>query len=590
MASESTQCSDRYLLEASNTSDNFDKTSLNKQVLYVVDSNNGSYSNGQVVQDSTNQLSSLNGFSSPKETYSTIPYVVSIKTGGVVLPNLPNSMSVTLKGNVGNILDRVDVQINGKSVVSGQNFSNLWNNQRLLYDTASSYAQKMAGTNLLYPDDSFPTWSGSYVSSTGIFTPAASVNGDGYSNNQIYNIQAITAPFATSKAISSLNKGAFNRALSAINTVTPADTLNLGWPSQTNQKVQTNMTQNGKSYFIPGSTAINTIAGTWIFFIKLQLIDIHPIFSELDLVKNLQLRLTYYFNVGSVDIATTATTMALASAPTLNGGNSCPVMITSAASNNPNNGVFAAASSINLAWGVVNNAHQNGGTNLPYQQTRLYIPFYTLTPEHERQIISNPIKKIVYNDVFIQQFINAASTNGQSFTLAVQSTIPNIQYINLLPYVSNTIPKGTTPSTLTCNFLNVSGVNQFASPFDSAPLTTAPGSGLYNLQCIIGSQPLYSQPIQYDWSMFLDEINNIFSVNGGNVRSIGNGLIDEIKWSNFYKSWIMDCSRISTDLRSNVTITGNLQSDQPLDFYVNIVYRRSFNLNRITCELTDMMN
>ena len=96
--------------------------------------------------------------------------------------------------------------------------------------------------------------------------------------------------------------------------------------------------------------------------------------------------------------------------------------------------------------------------------------------------------------------------------------------------------------------------------------------------------------MSYDYQNFIDEISNIFAVNGGNTRDIGNGMIDQIKWTNAYKTWLFDVSRISSDVRQNVNIQGQLQSDQALDFYVVVVYRRSFDLNRITCELSNQVN
>lgn len=570
MASAAVQCADRYLLEASNSSDNFDKTSLNKQVIFAVDSNNGSYSNGQVVIDTTNQLGGNNGAASLKEGYIVSPFIVTAKNGSAAASLALNALSIGLKANVGNILDRCDISINGKSVVAGQNYSNLWNNVRLQYDTASSYAAKMAGTNLLYPDDVFATYT----------NLATTTNGDGYSNNNVNSAATLSTTATVSPYV--FNSGLFKRLTYAISTVVSSGN-SLSWPSQTSSKVQTNMTQNGKSYFIPGVVTANTINGTWIYFIKLQLIDIHPIFQEIDLVCNPQVRLTLYYNVGSCYLnSATASQNSLASV-TLTGGNTTPIMFISANTNNPNAGVFPSAStsnSLQIAWGVVNNSLQNGGSYLPYQQCRLYLPFYQLTPDNMRMLIEKPIRKIIYNDVYIQQFTGQANSNGQSFTLAVQSTLPNIQYIVVLPYVS---AAASTYATAT-------NINQFASPYDSAPFTTAYGAGIYNLQCNVGSTPLFPSPVSYDWNMFLDEVSNIFAINGSSDRSIGNGLIDEIKWTNAYKSWIMDASRISSDIRQNVTITGQLQSDQALDFYLCIVYRRSFNLNRITCELTDQQN
>jgi hypothetical protein len=572
MASASTQLSDKYLVESEMHFDNYNKISTDKAILYCIDQNTGSYTNGIVVVDTTNQLGGNNGACAVREGYLIVPYIVSLRnTDASNTVAGTNALSVCLKANVGNILDRADVSINSKPVVAGQSYSNLWNNIRLQYDTASSYSSQMAGTNLLYPDDVFASWSNS-----------ASASGDGFCNNQV-NPAALLSTTATGSPYV-FNSGAFKRLQENVSN-TSVNTF--GWPSQTATYAKGNYTNNAKSYYIPGSSAAGAVMGTWIFFIKLMLPDIHPVFETLNLVKNPQIRLTLYFNVGynTINVANTTASFKLNSAPSFAGGSTCPVMLLSGAANNPNSGLLASASTVNvrLAWGVVNNFDVSGGSNLPFNSTRLYLPFYTLVPEIERQFLEHPIQKKVYNDCYIQQFINASSTNGATFTLTVQSTLPNIQYIAVIPFASQTIASGA-------NFASVTGVNQFASPYDSAPFTTAFGAGLYNLQVQVGSQNLYKTLMSYDYQHFIDELNNIFSVNGGNSRDIGNGIIDQIKWTNAYKLWLFDASRVSSDVRQNVNISAQMQSDQALDYYVLVIYRRSFDLNRITCELTNQVN
>ena len=573
MASAATQLSDKYLVEDEMHFDNFNKISTDKSMIYCIDQNTGSYTNGQVVIDTTNQLGGNNGFCSLQEGYVVVPYIVSVKNtdASIAMSGGVNAASVCLKANVGNILDRCDVMINSKPVVSSQPYTNMWNNIRIQYESATTYTAQMAGTNLVYPDDVFASWSN-----------AASVNGDAWSNNQIN--PAVLFNYGTNTASPyAFNSGAFKRVQENIS----AATVNtFGWPSQLATHSQTNFTNNAKSYYIPGSAlTAGSILGTWVFFVKLQLIDIHPVFQTLDLVKNPQLRLTLYFNVGyaTINCASGSPAFKLSSAPVLN--NTTPVLFMSGAANNPNVGLVAASSNVNLrlSWGVVNNYDVSGGSNLPFNSTRLYVPFYTLVPEIERQFLEHPVIKKVYNDCFIQQFVNAGTAYGATGTLTVQSTLPNLQYIAVVPFASSTIAAGS-------NFASVTGVNQFSSPFCTSPFTTAFGCGLYNMQVQIGSQNVYKTLISYDYQNFLDELQNIYSVNGGDTRDVGNGIIDQIKYTNGYKLWLFDVSRVSSDVRQNVNVQFQMQSDQPLDMYVICVYRRSFDLNRITSEVTNQQN
>lgn len=575
MASAATQLSDKYLVSDEMHFDNYNKISTDKQVVYAIDSNNTGYSNGQVVIDTTNQLGGNNGFAALKESYVIAPYVVSLTnvagaTGVALSSTSPNAYSFCLKQNVANIVDHIDVQLNGKVITAGNAYQNFYNNVRLQYESSSSYIQKMAGTNMMYIDDSMPSWSGS-----------ASSTGTGFINNNVnmnitpnYLANSVTVPWQ-------FNSGAFKRLL--INNPT-GSSQTFSWPSQTTAHAAANCTANAKSFWIPGSTSApaansTVLVGTWIFICKLQLVDLHPVFQTLDLVQNPQLRLTLYFNVGTAIITPTVSNSIFAlGATNMTGGQTCPIMLTSTASNNPNVNLIANSAntySLRVAFGVVSNSDTNPSSSLPFTTTRLYIPFYNLLPEITRSILDKPVEKKVFNDVFVQQFTNAATTWGQNFTLTVQSTFPNIQYIALLGYAN---PSGNA------------NVQQFQSLLDSAPATTQAGLGLYNVQVQVGSQNLYRNLISYDFQQFQDEISNILAVNGGNTRDLGNGLIDEQKWSSYYKTWIFDCSRISSDVRQNVNITAQLQSDMATDFYVMIVYRRSFDLNRVTCEVSNQVN
>ncbi len=597
MASQATQLNDKFLVETAFSHDDYLKVSTDKQVVQCNDNNQGSYTNGMVTIDTTNQLGGNTGFAAIKEGYVVVPYLVTLKNADATrtVGAYPcNAQSVIMKGNVGNILDRVDISIGGTSIVAGQSFSNLWNNTRLLFDTSVDANSKNGGTSLMYPDTGIPTWS------------AASANGDGYSSNQINPILPPSYDAAASGY--AYNSGAQKRSLEATPLALAGATAAAGaktnnWPSQLTATVQQNCINNGKSYFQATTNnatgAVASTLGRWVYMIKLKLTDIHPVFDTLDLTKNPQIRLVLYFNTGSVNISVGSTTVPLFSlaSTSMTGGNTVPIMFTSGAvtgttggvGGNPNalflaQNITTTTPQIQIAFGPVNNSIENGGSALPFTTTRLYLPMYNLVPEIERQIISNPVKKFVYNDVYIQPFVSASATitAGQQFNLTVQSTFSNIQYVAVLPYTSQTIAAAGT------NFLAVTGAFQGQSPFYGAPLQTAPGSGAYNMQCTIGSTPLYRTLMSYDYQHFLDELTHIFGVNGGDSRSFGNGLINQIDWTNTYKTWLFDCSRLSSDVSQNVSITGNYQSDQALDFYVVIVRRRSGDQNRITCEVLNL--
>lgn len=570
MASKVVQLEDQYLVEASKEEHNYDKISLDKQWLYVPDQQQGSYTNGICVIDTTNSLGGNSGFAAGREAYVIANCPVTMINSGATNATaaVANFASLAPKAGIFNWIDRIDVTINGVNVSSGQPYGNQWNNLRAQCSNSVGALNKNAGTNMLYPDD---TYSIQYSNSASKF-------GDGYSNGGwLTNGTPITTK--TSAPLGLSNSGFFKRSMEA--SQVGGTSNGYGWASQATNSTQ-NCINNGKSYFIPGtSAAAGQTLGTWYFSNKIMLTDVHPVFETLDYSKNPSIRLTIYFQVGTATInvgASSATT--LASSISL-GGNTCPVVLASGDTGQPNASTLSSSSgtTVTVNWGVLTcpNSTISAGS-FAFSTTRLYMPFYTLSPHIEKQLLEHPIKKRIFNDVYIQQFKNIA-TSQNTFSIAIQSTFANIQYIFMIPAYSGT----NNFATATCE--------QALSPYDSNPFTTAPGCGIYNVQVQVGSQTVYKNLISYDWQSFCDEVSRLDAVNGNvnGTQFLGNGMIDQIKWTTGYKKWIFDVSRQSSDVRQNVTISGQLQSDQTTTFYVGIVYRNSFNQNIITGEITNLV-
>jgi len=104
---------------------------------------------------------------------------------------------------------------------------------------------------------------------------------------------------------------------------------------------------------------------------------------------------------------------------TLTQGNTCPFMISSAATSCGLVNVLAAnASTLTLAWGVMGNSlttTATAGNYYPYSTCRLYLPFYDLQPEKELQIVNSPKKTVKYLDYFYQVFKGQAGTTACNY-------------------------------------------------------------------------------------------------------------------------------------------------------------------------------
>jgi hypothetical protein len=88
----------------------------------------------------------------------------------------------------------------------------------------------------------------------------------------------------------------------------------------------------GTGAFKKGAITAGSTLGEWFYVLKIRLVDLHPIFNEIDLVGNPQLKLELKVQTGYSDLALvpattdTARTMSLTST-TLVAGKVCPVMV-----------------------------------------------------------------------------------------------------------------------------------------------------------------------------------------------------------------------------------------------------------------------
>ena len=579
--SDSTQLADQFLLDSSLKNDVEIRVSKDKNMINVIDLNQGSYQSGIVTLDATNQLNGSKGFSSLKDAYVTIPYVVTLKNGAGALAAATNinNLMATMKCNVATIIDKVQIELNGKTIVTPSGYLSHWNNIRAMTEWSKEDVEKYGATNFMFTDDWYST----------AYSNVASVSGDGFVNNANNAIAGIVNTSAGyTSAIWPENTGFIKRSLCNPSTVQSASggVNTMGWPSLASAVSPNIAAQTGRGAFVAGQTTASATVGTWYYMLKIRLIDIHPIFKELDLVANPQLKLTLYINSGSSIVNVSASnTLSLAST-TLTQGNTCPVQLASAASGSSLNGLLnSTATTLTLAFGVLQNSITPLATAsqyFPYSTTRLYIPFYDLVDP--TPIISRPIKSHKYLDYYVQSYKGQAGvgvSTGQlnaGFSLQLSASLKNVKYVALLPF----------SNTSSGHYATATNVDQYASPFDSAPWTMQAGSCVTNFNVQIGNQYAFNSAYSYDFNGFLDEFTKLGSVNGALTHEISNGLIDEDKWANCQRILVADVSRLtSPDVPTSILITGTNASSQGVDFVVLAIYEKKLEINRLTGEVNN---
>lgn len=429
------------------------------------------------------------------------------------------------------------------------------------------------------------------------WSTAASTSGDGLVNNFTNSAAAIAAGVVPEGYQIADNSGYVQRLYnnpqptSAINSSGVETGLNpYGWLTQRSGTATTVAQQNGKGAFVTtGATgavaaaAAGQIAGTWYHMLKIRLVDLHPIFKELDLVGNPQLKLRLKVNTGFCDIATTSANMSLTKT-TMTAGNTCPVMISSAASSNTMAGILSAsAGSIQVAFGVLQNSLTSVGTAGQYfsfSTTRLNIPFYDIA--NPTAIVSNPVRPIKFLDCYAQYFRQHAGTGAlptqqnAPFNFQLSGSWKNIKYVCLVPF----------SETSSGHFATAANTEQFQSPFDSAPWTCQPGSSIRGFQVQIGNDNVFTKTQDYDFESWNDEFRKLGAINGGLTHEISNGLIDFQKWQTVQRILVADCSRITNkDVPQSVNVSGINGSCQGVNCLIFVVYERELAIDRLTGEV-----
>ena len=583
--SDTTQLADQFLHDCSISPDDSYKVSKGKSVSYVVDLNQGSYNSGIVTIDATNQLTGSQGYASLKDGYITVPYVATLKNIGA---GSLGASSITdfvagMKCNTTTIIDKVQIEINGKSIITASGYLSHWNNLRAMTEWSADEINKMGASAFLYPDD---------VSSIGFLNTVPASSGDGYFNNATNATANLLTGTVTGPEIFE-NTGYIKRVLSNPPVVANKDgaVSPMNWASCSSTAAATISAQTGKGATVLASGAAGTNLATFHYLHRIRLVDIHPIFKEMDLVSNPQVKLTLYINTGVATVDVSATNAMSLNSVVLTQGNTCPVMISSGASGNGMAGVLnSTATQLQLAWGVMGNAlttTASAAQYYPYSTTRLYLPFYDLKPEKALEIVKQPVKKCKFLDYYVQSFKGQAGLGvqpnsfGANFSFQMSNATKNAKYVALLPF-ANTAAVSGVPT----NYKTAVGIDQYASPFDSAPWTCQPGSCITNFNVQVGNKWVYNAAQSYDFQGFLDEFCKIGALNGAQTHEMANGLIDEDKWQNAQRILVADVSRITEkDVPNSILVSGTNSASQGVDCIVIIAYEREMSLNRITGEL-----
>lgn len=545
---------DKFAYDMSLLTDVPESPFLRKEIIYIQDQNNSSlYSGGQIQYDFSQISNSFKwaDWSSP-QTVLEIPFTIVVEnTNQTDLADMSaviNSFFAGLKNGTHQIINSINVTVNNTSVVQLSNYLNHYISYKLMTEMSELELKKWGASTFFAPD-----------SATSVhYSAAAGPDGQGITNNRT----ATTGTDLSGKGFKSTSNEGFASRLR-----TPLD-LSTGVTDDFygDFLATANCNTNAISYFTTpdAHTAVCYILAT------VRLADLADFFKELPLVKGTYIQMTVNTNGSVQTISYAKDTTALSTTTPQITGLTNPIMVSSAAADQPNHwmntsfgagetGTFKVSCGVGTVAGI-NNPLLGG-------RTRLSIPLFSLNPLYEQRYLSLKTKDVYYTDIYTYMYYNIAA--GESFNFLATNGISQPEEVTCVPFLNK-----ASNGTLTT-------VPVYQSPFASEPGTPSP-IVLTNLNVAISGSNIFQQMFDYDYQAFLTELAST-GLNGGE-SVITSGLISQQDFTYLYRYYTANVGRRlpNDDVARSVQIMGKNNSTKAIDLLVVISYRRKVTIDLST--------
>lgn len=603
-------------------------TFVDKQWLYVNDSNNGSYT-GQIVIDSTT-LSNSGSYIGWSESFLQVPLVLQAESASLDAIADKFDFGMALKNGYWQLIHSMSVEFNNGSVVQQTPFLNVFAS----FKNLTSWSEgdlKCWGKITGFSPDTADSWVYNNQVAAASAVNGLQGSGTGFCNNRL----AMT--FAASGALSDVAYPP------AVFTATPlvlateassfADSVatcaNTGLLQRMKWLNFNMICPTGGTGTVVAATGANVLANkvslltkdegglkdifknyiqttatsrAIVFNAIIRLKDICDFFDKMPLMKGATMRLYINTNQAFLDLKVVAAevtaagvitsfpSLALASTPTiLGGGQTCPIMVSSADLGQGMNAIApvvatapAAFVALKVALSVVRCQFTSNFANAASQQAqcplktvRLYAPAYTMSPQAEASYLAmSPTKKIVYEDLFQYSFPGQGA--GETFNILVSNGLPNLKSIVVMSFLP-TLSNGITGA----GFYASTPVSSLYSPFSSTGGTPDP-IALTNFNIQLSGKNLFNDQNQYDFQEFYEQFISSNQLNGSLTTGLASGLIGESEWSDLYRYYYADCSRglpQEAGVSRSIQITGVNKSSVTVNLMVFASFTRSITVD-----------
>ena len=567
---------DTLVYDMSSMSEGTPQVFVKKDYLQILDNQNGNYNGNQSVVD-TSQLANSNKYMNYREAYLSVPLVLTVSstTANLVNPATEATsidMGFGLRNWFGSIVHSFTLDYNGTTIIQQTPYCGMFNTFRLMTTLSLQDVLTNGASMGFYPDDPL---------SFGFSVVAGNLNGLG-TFNKINGIEGdvVSAQFTGFKRG---NEGFLKRqqyisydpdALTAGGATFADNQATFGslLPATACQTLY-------KSYIVSKSNATHSIQYAIMSFIQLK--HLHNFFQNIPLLKGVFMKMTLNLNQSSLTLTTTnGTTTGFGNTPiVINSplGGISPIMIASASDEGVASGLFAG---INFTvTGVITASLAVGSKPILASQSafagglapsiQLNVPAYTFNPVFEDAYLADPVKTIVYSDIYQYQVLNVAS--GATFNNLITNGIANIKSVLILPFYTSTANGNIEP---------------FQSPFTGEGSgTTSPLCLLTSFNVVVAGQNMIYNTQQYSYQQFLEQLQGCNAVNANQTDGLTSSLVSQLGFEMMYNYYYVNCSRmlpVEESVPKSVSIIGRNLSAKAINLFVFIEYGVQVSVDVLT--------
>lgn len=548
---------------------------LKKQVVYVQDTQNTSNYTGQINLD-LSQLSNSYQWIDFTSMVWEIPFTIVVENTNTTdiadMSAVINSYFAGLKNGSHQLLQSLSVSINNSSVVQLSNYLSSYVEYKLMTSLSESDVKKW-GASISFAPDSATSFHYSADGSSG--------DGPGFTNNRP-NSQVAT-DYSTKAFKTTENEGLAARLRSPLDLSTGVTNAwyNQAFGAGTLATSRTAANQNAISYF----TTPTTNAAVFYILATIRFKDMANLFAELPLLRGTYVSAVLNYNASAQTISYAKDTNIFTTTTPQITGLSNPIIVSSAAANQPNywmegalaatkTGTFYVSCNVGTAKGATGTEYTNpllGG------RTRVSADLFSMNPIMESRYLSLKTKDVYYTDFYSYMYQNQVGA-GQPFNFLATNGISQPTAVIVIPFVSKSSNTGLT------------SVPIYQSPFASEPGTTSSiPITQFNVQ--VSGTNIFQDNFQYDYQQFLTELASINALNGGASTGLTSGLISQQDFQYGYRYLIADLSRRlpNDDISRSISITGLNNSQMAIDLLVLIEYRRKLTFSLDTGAIVPTM-